>query len=295
MRIFVTGAAGFIGSEIVRQLLEAGHEVVGLVRSEENAAKLRAAGGTPYIGTLEDLDTLKKGVAQCDGVIHTAFVHDFSIYQEACKLDARVIEAIGEVLRGTERPLITTSVTAVLSSNGKLGTEISEVPQPPIPRQLGEVTTLKFASQGVRASILRLPPTVHGAGDHAFVPMLINVAKNKGVSAYIGNGMNCWPAVHRTDAANLFVLALEKGTAGSIYHAVAEEGIPIKEIAGMIGKRLDIPVISVSSEEATEHFGFLSSFLSVDNPTSSILTQQRLGWKPTHSTLMTDLASDAYF
>ncbi|CAB39844.1 NADH-dependent glycolaldehyde/furfural/butyraldehyde/propylaldehydealdehyde reductase [Schizosaccharomyces pombe] len=295
MRIFVTGAAGFIGSEIVRQLLEAGHEVVGLVRSEENAAKLRAAGGTPYIGTLEDLDTLKKGVAQCDGVIHTAFVHDFSIYQEACKLDARVIEAIGEVLRGTERPLITTSVTAVLSSNGKLGTEISEVPQPPIPRQLGEVTTLKFASQGVRASILRLPPTVHGAGDHAFVPMLINVAKNKGVSAYIGNGMNCWPAVHRTDAANLFVLALEKETAGSIYHAVAEEGIPIKEIAGMIGKRLDIPVISVSSEEATEHFGFLSSFLSVDNPTSSILTQQRLGWKPTHSTLMTDLASDAYF
>lgn len=295
MRIFVTGAAGFIGSEIVRQLLEAGHEVVGLVRSEENAAKLRAAGGTPYIGTLEDLDTLKRGVAQCDGVIHTAFVHDFSIYQEACKLDARVIEAIGEVLRGTERPLITTSVTAVLSSDGKLGTETSEVPQPPIPRQLGEVTTLKFASQGVRASILRLPPTVHGAGDHAFVPMLINVAKNKGVSAYIGNGMNCWPAVHRNDAANLFVLALEKGTAGSIYHAVAEEGIPIKEIAGMIGKRLDIPVISVSSEEATEHFGFLSSFLSVDNPTSSILTQQRLGWKPTHSTLMTDLASDAYF
>ncbi|WBW74076.1 NADH-dependent glycolaldehyde/furfural/butyraldehyde/propylaldehydealdehyde reductase [Schizosaccharomyces osmophilus] len=295
MRVFVTGATGFIGSEVVRQLIAAGHEVIGLVRSEENAAKLKAAGGTPHFGTIEDLDSLKSGAAHSDGVIHTAFIHDFSKYQEACNTDSRAIETIGEALKGSGRPLVTTSGTIVLPLNGKLGTEVTQVPQPSVPRHLGEMMTLKLASQGVRSSVVRLPPSVHGAGDYAFVPMLINTAKTKGVSAYIAQGTNRWPSVHRKDAANLFILTLEKGSPGSIFHAVADEGIPTKDIATVIGKRLNLPIVSKSSEEAIEHFGFLSRILSSDNPTSSTLTQQRLGWKPSHPTLLADLVGDAYF
>ncbi|EPX71379.1 NAD dependent epimerase/dehydratase [Schizosaccharomyces octosporus yFS286] len=299
MRVFVTGATGFIGSEIVRQLLAGGHEVIGLVRSEEKAAKLKAAGAIPHFGSLEDLDSLKTGAAQSDGVIHTAFnhdfIHDFSKYPKSCEADCRVIETIGEVLKGSNRPFVTTSGTAVLPSTGTLGTEVTEIPQSSISRHLGENATLKLASQGVRSSVVRLAPSVHGPGDYAFIPMIISIAKAKGESVYVEQGSNRWPSVHRQDAANLFILALEKGTPGSIFHGVAEEGIPTKDIATLIGKRLNVPVVSKSSEEAKKQFGFLSYFLSSDNPTSSALTRQLLGWKPSHPTLLDDLASDAYF
>ncbi|EPY50081.1 NAD dependent epimerase/dehydratase [Schizosaccharomyces cryophilus OY26] len=295
MRVFVTGATGFIGSEIVRQLIAAGHEVVGLVRSEESAAKLKTAGGIPHLGTLEDLDSLKSGAAHSDGVIHTAFVHDFNKYQEVCDIDVRAIETIGEALKGSDRPFVTTSGTAVVPLTGTVGTEVTQISQSPIPRYFGEIATLKFASQGVRSSVVRLPPSVHGTGDYQFVPKLIDTAKSKGVSAYIGEGVNRWPAVHRKDAANLFILALEQGTPGDIFHGVADEGIPTKDIATVIGKRLNLPIVSKPSEEATDHFGFLGTFFSLDNPTSSTLTQQRLGWKPSHPTLLADLDSEAYF
>ncbi len=296
MRVFVTGATGFIGSALVRELLGAGHEVLGLARSDSAAAALSAAGAEAHRGMLDDLDSLRRGASASDGVIHAGFVHDFSNYPAACETDRRAVEAIGEALAGTGRPLVVTSGTALLPT-GRLGTE-DDGPKPATAgptRAASEEATLALAGRGVRAMVLRLPPTVHGDGDHGFVPALIQIARDKGGSAYIGEGANRWPAVHRLDAVRLYRAALEKGAAGARYHGVAEEGVPVREIARVIGRRLGLPVVAVSPEEAGVHFGWLAHILAIDNPTSSALTRERLGWHTDQIPLIPDLDQGHYF
>ena len=296
MRVFVTGATGFIGSAIVRELVEAGHQVTGLVRSEESAKQLVAIGAQAHQGALDDLDSLKKEAAASDGVIHTAFIHDFSKFKENCEIDRRAIEAMGSVLAGSDRPLVITSGTALLNP-GRLATE-EDTPTADansVPRVASEEAAASVVARGANVSVVRLSPSVHGQGDHGFVPLLINLAREKGVSAYIGEGLNRWPAVHRLDAAQLYRLALEKGSAGSIFHGVADEGIPFRVIAGIIGNRLNLPVVSKSPDEATDHFGWFTHFASIDSPASSEQTQKRLGWQPIQPGLIADLDSAAYF
>jgi nucleoside-diphosphate-sugar epimerase len=295
MRIFVTGATGFIGSAIVQELIGAGHEVVGLARSDQGVKALVDAGATPHRGDLEDLDSLRRGAADSDGVIHTGFIHDFSKFVQNCEIDQRAIEAIGGVLAGSDRPLIVTSGVALLSP-GRLATESDQSPpvSAAMPRR-SEAAAAEVAARGVKAMAVRLPPTVHGAGDHGFVPMLIGVARQKGVAAYIGDGLNRWPALHRLDAAHLFRLALEKGVAGARYHGIAEEGVPTREIAAVIGKRLGMPVVSKSREEAGEHFGFLGHFFALDCPASSVQTRAQLGWLAKLPALIADLDQPYYF
>jgi nucleoside-diphosphate-sugar epimerase len=297
MRVFVTGATGFIGSATVKDLLEAGHQVVGLARTDEGAAAVKAAGAEPRRGTLQDLDILHESAAASDGVIHTAFVHDFANFAESSETDRRAIEALGEALAGSDRPLVVASGTALISSAtpGVPVTEDTDAPDPmPVPR-VSEQTALDFVDKGVRASAVRLAPTVHGEGDQGFIAMLIGLAREKGGAAYIGDGNNVWPAVHRLDAAPLFRLALESAPAGFRPHAIAEQAIPFRQIAEAIGRNLNVPVKSVTGTEIEAYFGWFATFAALNNPADSAQTQDRLSWHPNHAGLIEDLDAGHYF
>lgn len=295
MRVFVTGATGFIGSAVVRELLGAGHEVLGLARSDQGAAALTAVGAQVHRGDLSDLDSLRGGAIASDGVIHTAYNHDFTVSRaEAADADRRAIAAMAEALAGTNRPLIITSGTGA-RAGGRIATEDTVPPSDPTSRHATEESAVAFVERGVRVAVVRFPPSVHGRGDHGFVPLLINIARTKGISAYPGDGSNRWPAVHRLDAAHLFRLAVESAPPGARLHGVGEEGIPVREIAEVIGRHLNVPVRSIPVEEAAEHFGFLGAFFSLDLPASSALTQQRMGWRPTQPGLIADLDQGHYF
>jgi len=296
MRVFVTGATGFVGAAVVQELIGAGHQVLGLARSEEGAKALAAVGAAVHRGDLADLESLRSGAAMSDGVIHTAFIHDFSKFKESCEADRLVIEAMGAVLAGSERPLVITSAIGILAP-GRLGLEETPVNSSVTknPRVASEETAAAVAANGVHVSVVRLPPSVHGDGDHGFVPMVIDVAREKGISAYVGEGLNRWPAVHRLDAARLYRLVLEKGAAGARYHAVAEEGVPFRDIATVIGRRLHVPVEAKSTEEAAGHFGWLAHFMSLDVPASSQRTREQLGWEPTGPGLVADIDHERYF
>ncbi|UOQ53982.1 SDR family oxidoreductase [Hymenobacter cellulosivorans] len=291
MRIFVTGATGFVGSAIVQELLGAGHQVLGLARSEAGAQALTAVGAAVHHGTLDDLDSLRRGAEAADGVIHTAFNHDFTAYETAGETDRQAIEALGGVLAGSNRPLLVTSGLAGFAP-GRLATEDD---RPIALPRMSEPTALALAAQGVRAIVVRLSASVHDRNDHGFIPTLINIAREKGVAAYVGEGLNRWPAVHRLDAARLYRLALEQGTAGACYHGLADEGIPLRDIAAIIGRHLNVPVVSLTAEEAPGHFGWMARFVGLDMAASSTLTQQRLGWQPTHPGLLADLEQGHYF
>ena len=296
MRVFVTGATGFIGSAVVPELIGAGHQVVGLARSDASAAALVAAGAEVQRGTLDDLDSLRAGAAASDGVIHLAFIHDFSQYDAAAQTDLRAIETIGAVLEGSGRPFLMTSGTLGLPA-GRVGTEQDDLDpaSPMAPRIPSALAAHALVKRDVRASAVRLAPSVHGEGDHGFVAALIEVARAKGVSGYVGDGANRWPAVHRLDAAHLFRLALERAPAGSVLHGVADEGVPVRAIAEVIGRHLDLPVVSIATEDAAEHFGWLIMFLAADIPASSDLTRELVGWQPTHPGLIADLDQGHYF
>jgi nucleoside-diphosphate-sugar epimerase len=292
MRVFLTGATGFIGSRIVPELIGAGHQVLGLARSDAGAKFLAAAGADVHRGDLEDLECLRRGAAASDAVLHVAFRHDWTKFAESCELDKRAIEAIGAVLLGSSRPFIVTSGVGV--AQGRAATE----DDPPIPPsetypRASEATALALLERGVHASVMRLPQ-VHDTVKQGLITPLVAIARAKGVSAYVGDGQNRWPAVHVVDAARLYRLALEKGAAGARYHAVAEEGVSLKDIATAIGHGLDVPVISISPEQAQEHFGFLGFFAGRDALTSGAQTRAKLGWNPTGPGLLTDLGNMRY-
>jgi nucleoside-diphosphate-sugar epimerase len=288
MRVFVTGATGFVGSAVVQDLIAAGHKVLGLARSEKGAASLVAAGAEVHRGDLEDLDSLRSGAASSDGVIHTSFIHDFSRFQDVCETDRRAIKALGDALVGSDRHLVVTSVTGMGTKvPGQPSTEDHFDRNHPNPRAASEFEAEAVAARGVHVSVLRLPQ-VHNTEKQGLVTPVIAVAREKGVAAYIGDGLNRWAAVHVLDTARVYRLALEKGTARARYHAVAEEGVTTREIAEAISRGLKIPVVSVSPEEAAGHFGWLGFFAGMDMPASSALTQQRLGWHPTQKAGMID-------
>lgn len=293
MRVFVTGATGFIGSAVVRELLGAGHQVTGLARSDAGAAALADAGAEVRRGTLDDLDSLRGGAEAADGVIHTAFIHDFSNHLAAIQTDRQAIEAMGEVLAGSDRPLVVASGAAALAS-GRPGTE-EDPTSPEWPRVVSDDTAMAFVERGVRVSLMRLPPSVHGEGDHGFVRTLVEVARAKNVSAYPGDGANRWAATHRVDAAHLFRLALENAPAGTRLHAIAEEAVPFRDIAETIGRHLDLPVTSIPAEQVTDHFGWIGRFTMFDVWCSTTLTRQRFGWHPVQPTLMEDIEKGHYF
>jgi nucleoside-diphosphate-sugar epimerase len=292
MRVFVTGAAGFIGKAVTQELIANGHEVLGLARSDTNAAILERLGAKVHRGSLEDLDSLRAGAKATDGTIHLAFNHDFSKFAENGQLDKRAIEAMGEALAGSDKPLIVTSGT-LLVAPGKLATEKDPV-QPGLPR-VSETAGLAFAARGVRAMAIRLPQ-VHGAeGKCGLVNWLLAIAREKGVAGYLGDGSNRWSAAHRLDVARLYRLALEKGAAGTSYHAVADEGVTARDIAEIIGRHLNLPVASIALKDAAAHFGTMAMFAGMDGPASSALTQQWLGWKPSQIGMIADISRPGYF
>jgi nucleoside-diphosphate-sugar epimerase len=289
MRVFVTGATGFIGSNVVQELLHAGHQVLGLARSDAGAQALATAGAQAHRGDLEDLESLRRGAALCDGVIHLGFNHDFSRFLANCEADRRVIEALGSALAGSDRPLVITSGTGMgLAGPGQPATEDVFNPDHPNPRKASELAGAAVAERGGNVSVVRLPQ-VHDRARQGLISPAIAIAREKGVSAYVGEGLNRFPAVHVLDAAPLYRLALEKGAAGARYHAVAEEGVPFRTIAEALGRSLKLPVVAVPPEEANAHFGWLGMFIGFDMPASSALTRQRLGWRPTHTGLIDDL------
>ncbi len=291
MRVFVTGATGFIGSAIVQELLGAGHRVLGLARSETAAQALAAAGAEAHRGALDDLDSLRRGAAAAEGVVHAAFIHDFAQYVAAGETDRLAIEALGGALAGSGRPLV---VAAGLAGFG-LGRPATEDDAPAAGPRQSEPAALALAAQGVRASVVRLAPSVHDRGDYGFLPALIGIARAQGAAAYVGEGLNRWPAVHRLDAARLFRLALEQGPAGARYHGAADEGVPMRAIAEIIGRHLGLPVVGKSPEEAADHFGWMARFVGLDMSASSARTRQQLGWHPGQPGLLADLEQGHYF
>ncbi|WP_206957618.1 SDR family oxidoreductase [Trinickia acidisoli] len=295
MRVFVTGASGFVGSAVVAELIAAGHHVVGLVRSEAGAAAVEAAGAEVLRGSLEDIESLRKGTVNADGVVHTAFNHDFTRFAENCELDRRAIAAIGDALAGSERPLLVTSGLASVAKGRAATEDDAAVPHSDAYPRVSEATALSLIERGVRASVVRLPPSVHGDGDHAFVPRLIAVAREKGVAAYVGDGANHWPAVHRLDAARAYRLALERGVGGVRYHVVAEEGVRLKDIAEVIARRLNVPLVSKSPEQAMAYFGWMGAFTAMDVTATSQWTREALGWQPERVGLIEDLEKGTYF
>ena len=306
VRYFLTGASGWIGSAVVSELIEAGHQVVGLARSDASAAALTQAGAQVQRGTLDDLDILRDGAAASDGVIHLAFKHDIAFsggFDDAANADRRAVEVFGDALAGSDRPLVIASGTLGVAP-GQLATERDgHEPDPALAAMGGGPRTrwgtaelaLSFADRGIRSSIVRLPPTNHGDGDNGFMAAIVGIARDKGVSGYIGDGANRWPAVHRLDSARLFRLAVEKAPAGSTLHAVADEGVPIRDVADVIGRHLSVPVVAVSPDDAAGHFTWLAGFLGLDSPASSALTRELMGWQPTQPGLIDDLDKGHYF
>jgi nucleoside-diphosphate-sugar epimerase len=298
MRIFVTGGTGQTGPTVVAELVAAGHTVTGLARSDAAAARLESLGATPHRGSLEDLDSLRRGAEAADGVLHMAYGGDYADPDDLIRRDRAAIDALGQALAGSGRPFITTSGTLVMKA-GRISTE-QDAPDPDSVaafRVPGEQACLGYVDLGVRAGVVRLAPTVHGPGDHGFIPALIAAARRSGTSAYIGDGANRWPAIHRADAARLFRSALEEAPAGSVLHGVGESTVTIKSIAEQVAEMLDVPTCSLTLEQATEHLGnpFLAKFFSLDVPVSSEDTQALLGWAPQHATLLEDLKTGDYF
>jgi nucleoside-diphosphate-sugar epimerase len=294
MRVFVTGASGWIGSVVVSELLKTGHQVLGLARSEAAAAAVAALGAEVHRGSLDDLDSLRAATATSDGVVHLGYNHDFSRIEAAAQTDLRAIEAIGATLEGTDRPLVIASGVLGLAP-GRTATE-RDVPDPSLhPRIAGAQAALSLATRGVRSSIVRFAPTVHGEGDHGFMAVLVGIAADKGVSGYIDDGASRWPAVHRLDAGNLVRRAVDDAPAGTVLHAVAEQAVATRAIAEAIGRGLDVPVVSIPAEQASDHFGWLARFFGTDSCASSELTRELLGWEPTHPRLIADLQEGHYF
>ncbi len=292
MRIFLTGASGWIGSAVVPELIAAGHQVLGLARSDASAEAIAAAGAEVQRGSLEDLDSLRAGAQASDGVIHLGFIHDFDNWEHGMTVDRTAVDTLAEVLMGTDRPLVIASGVVGLAQ-GRPATE-DDRPDPSLTRSATALATHALADRGVRSVVARFAPTVHGDGDHGFVARLAEIARETGVAGYIGDGANRWPAVHRDDGARLVRLAVERAPAGSALHAVAEEGVPAREIAGALGRQLGLPVESIAPDRAAEHFGWMGMFFALDAPASSAITRETMGWEPTGPSLIEDIEAGHY-